>query len=191
MYAYKKKYYLLIENTKDINLRNIKRYNKFLIIYRNQGIRENLEDLIKFRKQCRLKLIDFYVANDSKLAVLLKSDGIYLSSHNKTFKGLHFKKNNFRIIGSAHNVREIMLKIKQGCVYVLLSKIFLVDYAKNLPFLGVIKFNIYLNSVSKNLIPLGGIKTSNLNKLKNINCKAVAVLSEVKKKPAKILSRLF
>ena len=80
MFVFKKKYFLIIESIKDINLRNIKKYNKFLIIYRNQGIKENISDLAKFRKECRLKLIEFYVANDIKLAVLLGSDGIYLSS---------------------------------------------------------------------------------------------------------------
>ena len=36
MIAYKKKYFLYIENTKDIDLSNLKLTNKFVIIYRNQ-----------------------------------------------------------------------------------------------------------------------------------------------------------
>ena len=71
MFAFKKKYFLIIENTKDINLRNIKKYNKFIIIYRNLSNKENLENLIKFRKQCRLKLVKFFVANDIKLGVFI------------------------------------------------------------------------------------------------------------------------
>ena len=35
MFAYKNKYFLLIENIKDIELNNIKLTNKFIIIYRN------------------------------------------------------------------------------------------------------------------------------------------------------------
>ena len=191
MFAFKKKYFLIIENTKDINLRNIKKYNKFIIIYRNLSNKENLENLIKFRKQCRLKLVKFFVANDIKLGVLLNADGIYLSSHNKTFKSFSLKKANFTIIGSAHNANEISHKIKQGCSYILLSKLFLVDYDKESPFLDVIKFNSFFFNDSKKLIPLGGIKINNLNKLKSINCEGVALLSEVKKKPTKIISRLF
>ena len=57
-----------------------------------------------------LRLIDFYVANDFRLCALLKSDGIYLSSHNKSLKALYFKTRQFKIIGSAHNYREINLK---------------------------------------------------------------------------------
>ena len=100
------------------------------------------------------------------------------------------KKPNFKVIGSAHNKKEIFMKIKQGCELILLSKLFLVNYDKKSKFLGVIKFNNFLN-FNKNLIPLGGIKLNNLNKLKNINCKGIALMSEIKKKPTKIFSRLF
>ena len=99
MFAFKKKYFLIIESIKDINLRNIKKYNKFLIIYRNKGINENIDELLKFRKHCKLKLIDFYVANNVKLGIKLNSDGIYLSSYNKSFSTLNIKKQNFKIIG--------------------------------------------------------------------------------------------
>jgi thiamine monophosphate synthase len=191
MFAFKKKYFLIIESIKDINLRNIKRYNKFIIIYRNREIKEDINELIKFRKECRLKLIGFYVANNIKLSTLLHSDGIYLSSYNKSFKALNFKNSKFKIIGSAHNTSEISDKIKQGCKYVFLSKLFSVDYAKKSPYLDVIKFNEYSNKFRKKLVPLGGIKTKNLNKLKYVNCEAFAILSEIKKKPAKIISRLF
>ena len=73
MFAFKKKYFLIIESIKDLNLRNIKKYNKFLIIYRNTKTKENFNDLLKFRKQCKLKFADFYVANDRKLAVALNN----------------------------------------------------------------------------------------------------------------------
>jgi hypothetical protein len=36
MFTHKKKYFLLIESIKDINLKNIKIRNKFSIIYRNK-----------------------------------------------------------------------------------------------------------------------------------------------------------
>ncbi len=191
MFALKKKYFLFIESIKDINLSNIKKRNKFIIIYRSKKIKDNINELKYFRKVCKQKLIDFYVANNPSLCILLKSDGIYLSSYNKTFKTLNLKTKKFNIIGSAHNTHEISLKIKQGCRYILLSKLFLVDYNKNSSFLGINKFNIYLNGVYKKLIPLGGIKLNNLNKLRNVNCDGFALLSEIKKKPANIINRLF
>ena len=102
--------------------------------------------------------------------------------HNKTLLDL-----GYNCGGTLFAVAD---KIKQGCSLILLSKLFLVDYKKKSPFLGVIKFNDFLK-ISKNLIPLGGIKEHNLNNLNNVLCEGFAILSEVKKKPANIINRLF
>ncbi len=191
MFVLKNKYYLIIERIKDINLSNIKKNNKFIIIYRSNEIYDNLDELIKFRKECFCRKIKFYVANNFKLCVLLKADGIYLSSYNKSFKPLNILKQNFDIIGSAHNFREVFEKLKQGCKLVLFSKLFVVNYSQNSPYIGLVKYNKFINHFNKNLIPLGGINLKNLNKLNLINSEGFALLSEVKKKPAKIFSRLF
>ena len=190
MFIIKKKYFLIIESIKDLNLENIKIRNKFFIIYRNNKKIDKLYDLFRFRQKCRLKAIKFYVANNVKLAITLKSDGIYLSSFNKNLMFLKYKKAYFYIIGSAHNFKEISMKIKQGCSSILLSKLFLVDYDKKAPFYGVVKFNYY-SKISKQIVPLGGIKEQNLNQLRYVFGKGIALLSEVKKKPANIINRLF
>ena len=88
MFSKKNKYFLLIENIKDIDLKNIKIRKKFSIIYRNISKSDNYNDLLKFRRRCKLKAIKFYIANNKRLAVLLNSDGIYLSSHNKSLNSL-------------------------------------------------------------------------------------------------------
>mgnify|MGYP001464597664 CR=1 FL=1 len=191
MFAFKKKYFLIIESIKDLNLRNIKIHKKFNIIYRNFKKLENIDDIKKFRKQCKLKQIKFFIANNTKLAVTLNADGLYVSAFNKDLKSLHYKKSNFSIIGSAHNMKEIKLKILQGCNHILLSKLFKVDYDDKAAHLGIIKFNIFCNKMSKILVALGGIKIEKLNHLRHINCKSIAILSELKKKPANIVNRLF
>ena len=190
MFILKKKYFLIIESIKDLDLKNIKKHNKFNIIYRNKKKNENIADLLIFRKSCKLKSIKFFVANDVKLSVLLNSDGIYLSAFNKSLKTLSLRKSNFEIIGSAHSLKEISTKIKQGCNLILFSKLFVVNYDKKAPFMGIIKFNNLLR-LNKNLIPLGGINENNLNSLNIINSTGLALMSEIKKKPTKIFSRLF
>ena len=190
MFIFKKKYYLIIESIKDINLDNIKKLKKFSVIYRNLNNFEKKTELLKFRRACRLKSINFYVANNLNLATYLNSDGIYLSSYNKSLKALSLKKLNFHIIGSAHSQREIYTKVKQGCEIIIFSKLFSVAYDKKAPFLGVIKFNNFLKNY-RNLIPLGGIHLNNLNRLNLLSCEGFALMSEIKKKPTKIFSRLF
>ena len=188
MFAFKKKYFLIIQNIKDINLNNIKKSSKFVIILRNRETSDTIDCLIKFRKKCKIKGIEFFIANNTKLAVLLKSDGVYISSFYKGYEQLNLRKLNKKIIGSAHNFKEINEKRKQGCSYIILSKLFRVDYAPLENFYGIIKFN--LMSGQKELIPLGGIKLVNLNKVKLIKSGGIAIMSEIKKKPA-ISSRLF
>ena len=120
MFAYKKKYYLIIQNIKDINLNKIKKSNKFVIILRNLKTINNIDSLIKFRKMCKIKGIEFFVANNSKLAILLKSDGVYISAYNKGFEQLNLRRLNKKILGSAHNLKEINDKKKQGCSHIIL-----------------------------------------------------------------------
>ena len=190
MFVIKNKYFLIIENIKDIDLENIKIRNKFWVIYRNYKKIERIEDLLRFRLKCKSKGVKLFIANNIKMANSINADGIYLSSFNKELKFLSFKKSNFEIIGSAHNFNEISTKVKQGCSEILLSKLFVVDYDKKSPCLGVIKFNFF-SKISNKLIPLGGIKSFNLNYLKNVSSEGIALLSEVKKKPANIINRLF
>ena len=172
MFILKKKYYLIIENIKDIDLKNIKKRNKFVIIYRNNKNLDEIKNLLKFRKICKLK-----------------SDGIYLSAYNKSFKSLLLRKTNFKIIGSAHSIKEISAKVQQGCKKIIFSKLFKVSYDKYASYLGITKFNIFCKFY-ENLIPLGGINSDNLRSLNMINSEGFALMSEVKKKPA-IANRLF
>ena len=191
MVILKNKYFLIIENIKDISLENIKKRFKFNIIYRNNKKLGDLHRLRIFRKECKSKNIKFFVANDYNLSSKLKADGIYLSAYNKDLKYLNYMKSNFIIIGAAHNIKEINLKIKQGCKYILLSRLFQVSYKPEMNYLGINRFNFYASNIFKKIVALGGINTSNINKMKIVNCDSFALMTEIKKKPAKIFSRLF
>ena len=191
MFAIKNKYFLIIESTKDIDLNNIKLINRYIIIYRNVGKIKNIDNLLKFRRHCKAKKIAFYVSNNEKLTLDLKADGLYISAHNKDLSLAKLKRPNFKIIGSAHNIKELNIKRLQGCSSVIFSRLFKVSSPFKRGFMGVIKFNLFRLSRKENLVPLGGINLSNLNKLKMVNSNSFALLSEVKKKPAKLFNRLF
>ena len=191
MFSFKNKYFLIIESIKDLNLRNIKLINKYIIIYRNKGKIENIEELIKFRRKCKSKKIDFFVSNNKKLSILLKADGLYISAHNLDLRLAKLKKSNFKIIGAAHNIKELNIKILQGCSDIIFSRLFKVSHPFKKGYLGVVKFNLFGLTRKTNLVPLGGINLDNLNKLKMVKSHSFALLSEIKKKPVKIFNRLF
>ena len=69
----------------------------------------------------------------------------------------------FKIIGSAHNNIEILIKQKQGCNLIFVSPIFKVKKKKY--FLDVIKFNLLTLNKKIKFVALGGISKKNKNKL--------------------------
>ena len=188
MFILKKKYFFIIESIKDIELKNIKNFGKFNIIYRNK-IPENINKLEKFRLACKSKKIPLLIANNTDLMRKIKADGLYISAHNKKLNLRNFKE-KYEIIGGAHNIKEINQKKLQGCSEILLSRLFKTTYKNKIDFLGVIKFNLLSKITNISLSPLGGINSKNLNNLKNVNCKNVALSSFVKTKSHKIHTSL-
>ena len=89
------------------------------------------------------------------------------------------KKTNFKIIGSAHNYREIIIKEKQGCEEIFISPIFF--NKKNKSYLGVIKFNYLALATNRKIIALGGINQSNIKRLLCTKSKGYAGISGIKK----------
>ena len=63
MFTLKNKYFLIIESIKDINLKKIKKHNKFNIIYRSEIIKDQINELIQFRRLCKSKKIKFNFLN--------------------------------------------------------------------------------------------------------------------------------
>ena len=97
---------------------------------------------------------------------------------------------NIKLIGSAHNFKEINQKVRQGCKTIILSRLFKTNYKEKKDFYGILKFNLIKQKYNQNLIPLGGINNSNLLKLNLIKSSGFATLSGIKKKPV-ISNRLF
>ena len=97
-----------------------------------------------------------------KLAKKIKADGLYISAFNKNIYM------NIKLIGSAHNFKEINQKIRQRCKTIILSRLFKTNYKEKKDFYGILKFNLINQKYNLNLIPLGGINNYNLLKL-NLN----------------------
>ena len=134
----------------------------------------NREEILKIRNVCKQKRIKFYFANNLKLAIKYKSDGLYIPSFNSSTltKGKIFKK-NFEVLGSAHNIKEIRQKEKQGVTKLFISSIF----KKNKNYLGINKFKLISNYTKKKVVALGGVAKNNINKLRLLNTTEFAGIS--------------
>ena len=99
-----------------------------------------------------------------------------MPSFNKELKINYFiKKKKFKILGSAHNIKEIRQKELQKVNCIFLSPIFMTDKSKN--FLGINKFNNLTKHTNKKIVCLGGIKKKNLNKIKLLNVYGLSSIS--------------
>ena len=191
MFIFKKKYYLFLENTRSFNLDLVKTRYKLVIIYRNEDSKESIAQIKNYAKLCRRKGIKFFIANNALMLTKVKADGLYISAHNKDLSLIRYKYLSYEIIGSAHNQKEIVIKLKQGCQKILVSRLFQTSYVSKKGFLGIIKFNTIAKRTPVEIIPLGGININNLSKLKMVKSNSIAFLSAIKKKPAKFINRLF
>ena len=167
-----KKYYFINKfETNNIN----KQDKQTVIIYRNYSseiINEGL--IIRIKKYCKKKGIKFYLSNNINLALKLDLDGAYIPSFNKSFKHLAYSlKKDFKIVGSAHNIREIRVKERQRVNKIFLSSLF----KKNNNFLGINKFKLLKKLTKKNTVALGGISKNNLKKLLLLNTNEFAGIS--------------
>jgi thiamine-phosphate pyrophosphorylase len=133
------------------------------IIYRNYSTKTIDETLIlKIKKYCKQKSINFYLSNNIKLAIKLGLDGAYIPAFNNSLKHLAYSyKKNFKLVGSAHNLKEIKIKENQKVSKIFLSSLF----KKNNNFLGINKFKLLSKLTKKNVVVLGGISKKNKKKL--------------------------
>ena len=152
------------------------------IIYRNYNAEKRESELVKIAKACKKNRNQLFVSNDVKLAIKVKAEGIYIPSFNQTKGFANLEKKNIKILGSAHNQKEIQKKISQNCAAIFLSPIFYIE--KSNKFLGVHKFNYLAYSNNTNIFALGGISESNIHKLKLLNIKGFGGIRMFKKKPA-------
>ena len=143
---------------------NIDRLDKqTAVIYRNYSLKKPEEELVlKIRNYCRNKKIKFYLSNNIKLAIKLNLDGAYIPSFNKKTNHLSFSlKSKFKIIGSAHNIKELKIKEIQKVDKIFISSIF----KKNKNYLGINKFKLISDYTKKKIVALGGISRKNIQKL--------------------------
>jgi len=82
-------------------------------------------------------------------------------------------KKNFKLIGSAHNLKEIRIKEKQKVSKIFLSSLF----KKNKNYLGFYKLKLISKLTKKKVVVLGGISKNNIKKLKLLENPEIAGIS--------------
>ena len=174
MHFYNLKFYCFIDKYDKLLINNLK--SNVSIIYRNYSSKCHLETIKKIKEICKKRGLKFYLSNNIKLAINLNLDGAYIPSFNKdlAFNSFSFKK-NFKLLGSAHTLKQIRIKEKQNIKYIFLSSLF--KNNKNKISLGIYRFINLKNLTKENVVALGGIKKTNFNIIKKINISSIASIS--------------
>ena len=179
------KFYFVPDYDKD-HIKNIDK--KINIIVRSYDKPINLKKLKEFRNFCKLNNYQIFLSNNLKIALNLKFDGIYIPSFNKKINFLLNKNTkNLKVIGSAHNIKEIKIKEKQGVEVLFISPLF--NLKKSNRFLEVLKFNLLAQTTSKKIIALGGINQSNIKKLNLLKVEGFAGISYFQKKNGPLIKK--
>ena len=106
-----KQIYYYVDTIQNINFDYIEKIKANIII--KSCLKPDLEKYKKYCKNCKKRNIPLFISNDHRLMFKLGLRKLYISSYNKNYyKNLP---ENVQIIGSAHNKREILEKLKQGC----------------------------------------------------------------------------
>ena len=127
---------------------------------------QSIKDIVNIKKYCKKKNLKFYLSNNIGLAINLNLDGAYIPSFNNSYKHLSYSlKKQFKLIGSAHNLKEIKVKELQKVEKIFLSSLF----KKNKNYLGINKFKSLSNLSTKKIVALGGISKRNIKKLHILN----------------------
>ena len=177
MYKNFNEIYHFIHQFKEYDL--IKLDRKISLIYRNYDKKININLIKKIRNFCKITKRKFYLANNVKLGYNLNLDGVYIPAFNKCLKHNSFGgKKNFKILGSAHNIKEIRIKEKQKVDKIFISPIF--KNKKKEKFLGIHRFLILKRMTTKKVIALGGINKSTIGKLRLVKCDGFASISLIK-----------
>ncbi len=177
-----KKSFKIYNFVNEFNLSDLQQLSKDIcIIYRNYDKINHLENILKLKKYCKNKKIKFYLSNDIKLSIKLKLDGVYIPSFNNKINYVqnYSLPKNFDVIGSAHNMAEINVKLRQKCSEIFLSPVFKVNKSKK--FLGINRFNLMTLNKKAYFIALGGINEKNYKMIKLLKTNGFASISWIKK----------
>tara|TARA_B100001093_G_C26502539_1_gene873941 strand:+ start:136 stop:678 length:543 start_codon:yes stop_codon:yes gene_type:complete len=177
MHLYNSKIYYFFSEFNKKHLLNIN--NKINLIFRNYDKDFSIKFYEELRTFCQKAGFKIYLANNTKIANSLEFDGAYLPSFNKEINYTNINKiKNFKLLGSAHDIKDIKIKEKQGVELLFLSPVF---KRKNKRHLKIYNFLRLSKSTNIETAALGGINSKNIKLLNLYGVKNIGSINWIKK----------
>jgi thiamine-phosphate pyrophosphorylase len=178
-------------NNKIIN--QVLKFKNISVIYNTLEKSENLKELGKIQVFCKKNNIKLYITNNYKLAIKVKSDGVFLNKQFKQKLIFNCNKLNFKRIVGVHSQQEYYQKTKELSYDTIISPIFYNNKYSINKILNPIKFNLLSLNWRGRKYALGGINLGNLKKTYLTTSYGVGFISLIEdlkiKKPACFFNR--
>jgi thiamine-phosphate pyrophosphorylase len=146
-------------------INQVLKFKNISIIYSTFGKSENLKEVGKIQVFCKKNNIKLYITNNYKLAIKVKSDGIFLNNQFKRKLIFKYKRLNFKTIIGVHSQKEYYQKTKEIFESAIVSPIFYNQKYSINKILKPTKFNLLSLYWRKRKYALGGVNINNLKKI--------------------------
>jgi len=175
---YSENFYLFTNSINNLSKKNILNFQNISLVYQDNQKKIN-HNFIKIKEFCNKNKIKLYSLDNLKVAIQHHLNGIVLSGNKKinTLINKSFLKKNFKIIAKVHNQKEYMQNKLLGCSDFFLTPLFKNQKYSDNKFLGTNKFRLMSLQWTKNIYALGRINSSNLSKIKLLNCNGICFVN--------------
>jgi thiamine-phosphate pyrophosphorylase len=174
-------------------INQVLKFKNISVIYNTLKKSENLKELGKIQTFCKKNNIKLYITNNYKLAIKVKSDGVFLNNQFKQKLIFNCNKLNFKTVVGVHSQQEYYQKTKELSYDTIISPIFYNNKYSINKILNPIKFNLLSLNWGGRKYALGGINLDNLKKTYLTTSYGVGFVSLIKdlkiKKPACFFNR--
>ena len=181
------RYYCFIDDINNEIKINILKFRNISLIFKPKQKQLNSLNFIKIKNFCKKNNIKLYGYDNHKIVTQNKLRGLVISSNYKRQILNPYFKDQFKIIGIAHNQIEYFNKYRQGCSVTMLSPLFFNKKFSLNKILGPIKFRLITSNWKTDICALGGLNLNNSKKLKLIKLNAIGfysmILNQKLKKP--------
>jgi thiamine monophosphate synthase len=173
------RYYCFIDDINNEIKINILKFRNISLIFKPKQKQLNSLNFIKIKNFCKKNNIKLYGYDNHKIVTQNKLRGLVISSNYKRQILNPYFKDQFKIIGIAHNQIEYFNKYRQGCSVTMLSPLFFNKKFSLNKILGPTKFRLITSYWKTDICALGGLNLNNSKKLKLIKLNAIGFYSMI------------
>ena len=147
-----------------------------IVRHRDRSSREALARVLL--AACRIRGVKLLIADDLKLAVRLRADGVHIpQAHHAHIAEAQMRSTNWLVTASAHDPGSVVQATRAGADAVIVSPLFNTRSHADARGLGISKFQRLAQYARIPVYALGGINSGNVHKLTDMKLAGIALIN--------------